>query len=85
MLYFLIIGGCGVEGENDSWDFGTGAGFYINASREPWSKNYRMYSYITEELPVLIANNFPVNPLKQSIMGHRFVISRIYVMMTLKL
>lgn len=62
--------GCGIEGEDDSWDFGTGAGFYVNATREPWNKNYRMYSYVTEELPAVIAEKFPINQGKQSIMGH---------------
>ncbi|XP_075236228.1 S-formylglutathione hydrolase-like isoform X1 [Lycorma delicatula] len=62
--------GCNIDGENDSWDFGTGAGFYLNASREPWNKNYRMYSYVTAELPAVITENFPVISTKQSIMGH---------------
>lgn len=42
-----------------SWDFGTGAGFYLDATAAPWSENYRMYSYITSELPTVIANHFP--------------------------
>lgn len=46
--------GLGIEGEDDSWDFGTGAGFYVNATEEKWKK-YRMYSYITAELPKVIA------------------------------
>ncbi|XP_029458739.1 S-formylglutathione hydrolase isoform X2 [Rhinatrema bivittatum] len=41
--------GCNIEGEDESWDFGTGASFYVNATEEPWKNNYRMYSYITEE------------------------------------
>ncbi|KAF3843709.1 hypothetical protein F7725_002558 [Dissostichus mawsoni] len=44
-------GGCNIEGEDESWDFGTGAGFYVDATEDPWKKNYRMYSYITEECP----------------------------------
>ncbi|MBE9013154.1 S-formylglutathione hydrolase [Pseudanabaenaceae cyanobacterium LEGE 13415] len=59
----------GIPGENDDWDFGTGAGFYVDATQEPWSKHYRMYSYIVDELPSLIAENFPVNG-RQSIFGH---------------
>lgn len=43
-------GGCDIEGENESWDFGTGAGFYVDATQDPWKTNYRMYSYITEEV-----------------------------------
>ncbi|OBS74063.1 hypothetical protein A6R68_15398, partial [Neotoma lepida] len=41
--------GCNIKGEDDSWDFGTGAGFYVNATEDPWKTNYRMYSYVTEE------------------------------------
>ncbi|XP_060793194.1 S-formylglutathione hydrolase isoform X2 [Neoarius graeffei] len=62
--------GCNIEGEDESWDFGTGAGFYVDATQEPWKTNYRMYSYITEELPRLINSNFPVDPEKMSISGH---------------
>lgn len=46
-------GGCNIEGEDESWDFGTGAGFYVDATQEPWKTNYRMYSYITEEVPLI--------------------------------
>lgn len=62
--------GAGVEGEDDGWDFGTGAGFYINATAEKWKKNYNMYDYITKELPELVDATFPVLPDKKSIMGH---------------
>ena len=48
-------------GEHDDWDFGSSAGFYVNATQEPWSKNYRMYDYVTEELPALISEHFPVS------------------------
>ncbi|XP_068686796.1 S-formylglutathione hydrolase-like isoform X1 [Montipora foliosa] len=61
---------CGIEGEDDSYDFGTGAGFYIDATVHKWKTNYRMFSYITKELPALIASNFPVLPEKQSVFGH---------------
>lgn len=54
--------GCNIKGEDDSWDFGTGGGFYVNATEDPWKANYRMYSYVTEELPQLINANFPVDP-----------------------
>ncbi|MGD1698338.1 S-formylglutathione hydrolase [Dapis sp. BLCC M229] len=60
----------GIAGENDDWDLGTGAGFYINATAEPWKKYYQMYSYVVEELPEIIARNFLVQPDKQSIFGH---------------
>jgi S-formylglutathione hydrolase len=62
--------GCNIEGEEESWDFGTGAGFYVDATKEKWKKNYRMYSYITKELPRVIEANFPVLEGQQSIMGH---------------
>lgn len=61
---------CGVEGEDDSYDFGSGAGFYVDATEENWKTNYRMFSYVTKELPALIASNFPVLPEKQSVFGH---------------
>lgn len=63
--------GLNIPGEDDSYDFGTGAGFYLDATREPWKKNYRMYSYVTKELPALISKEFPILPDRQSIMGHR--------------
>ncbi|KAK2119107.1 hypothetical protein P7K49_000493 [Saguinus oedipus] len=62
--------GCNIKGEDESWDFGTGAGFYVDATEDPWKTNYRMYSYITEELPQLINANFPVDPQRTSIFGH---------------
>jgi len=60
---------CGIEGEDDSWDFGTGAGFYVDATEDKWKNNYRMYSYITRELPQIISANFDVSE-KKSIFGH---------------
>ncbi|BAZ06210.1 S-formylglutathione hydrolase [Calothrix sp. NIES-3974] len=60
----------GIAGEDLSWDFGTGASFYVDATQTPWLHHYRMYSYVVEELPALIANNFPVQTEKQSIFGH---------------
>jgi S-formylglutathione hydrolase len=62
--------GANVPGESDSWDFGVGAGFYVDAMREPWSKHYRMYSYVTRELPALIGEKFPADPSRQGIFGH---------------
>ena len=55
------------EGE---YDFGKGAGFYVDASEEPWAKTYRMRSYIERELPDLIAAEFPVDMQRQAITGH---------------
>ncbi|MBD2100882.1 S-formylglutathione hydrolase [Leptolyngbya sp. FACHB-261] len=60
----------GIEGENDDWDFGTGAGFYVDATAQPWQAHYQMYSYVVEELPALIAEHFPVQPGRQGIFGH---------------
>ncbi|MEM8832358.1 MAG: S-formylglutathione hydrolase, partial [Cyanobacteria bacterium P01_G01_bin.19] len=60
----------GIPGENDTWDLGSGAGFYVDAIAEPWKKHYQMYSYVTQELPRLIEKNFNVKPNRQSIFGH---------------
>ncbi|WP_448951213.1 S-formylglutathione hydrolase [Labrys neptuniae] len=62
--------GEGVPDEKDNWQFGLGAGFYVDAQQEPYTRNYRMYSYITEELPALIAEHFPADRTRQSIFGH---------------
>lgn len=62
--------GEGVADEPDNWQFGKGAGFYVDATEEPFAKHYRMYSYVTEELPKLIAANFPADMERQSIFGH---------------
>jgi S-formylglutathione hydrolase len=60
----------GIPGEDDTWDLGSGASFYLDAIALPWKAHYQMYSYITQELPELIAANFSVLPTKQSIFGH---------------
>jgi S-formylglutathione hydrolase len=60
----------GIPGEDDDWDFGSGAGFYLDATREPWSAHYRMYSYVTDELPALVAEHFPADLGAQGIFGH---------------
>src|SRR3954453_23516672 len=52
------------------WDFGLGAGFYVDATEEPWATNYRMWTYVTEELPALVAGEFPVDGYRQGITGH---------------
>ena len=61
---------CKIEGEDDSWDFGSAAGFYIDATVEKYSKNYNNYTYITQELREAVNTNFSVDPENQSIMGH---------------
>jgi S-formylglutathione hydrolase len=63
--------GEGVPGDSaNSYDFGLGAGFYVDATEAPFARNYRMWSYVTDELPKLIAEQFPVDAKRQSIMGH---------------
>ena len=62
--------GVDLPGEDDSYDFGSGAGFYVNATVEPWSRHYHMYDYVTRELPGIIEANFPVQPGVRSIFGH---------------
>lgn len=61
--------GVNIPGEDDSYDFGSGAGFYVNATVEPWAKHYKMYDYIVKELPAIIEANFNVTNAK-SITGH---------------
>ncbi len=59
-----------VPGDPDNaWDFGKGAGFYVNATQEPWARNYRMHDYVVQELPALIEANFPVSD-RRGIAGH---------------
>lgn len=62
--------GADIPGETDAWDFGVGAGFYVDATADPWSKHYRMYSYVTRELPAVIAAAFPADARRQGIFGH---------------
>lgn len=56
--------------DDDAYDFGKGAGFYVDAVQAPWSTNYRMRSYIEQELPTLVADHFPVDMARQGITGH---------------
>jgi len=62
--------GLGLPGEDNDYDFGTGAGFYINATRPPWSEYYHMYDYVTKELPGIVEEHFPVMPGYKSVCGH---------------
>ncbi|BAQ47316.1 MULTISPECIES: S-formylglutathione hydrolase [Methylobacterium] len=59
-----------VPDEPDNWQFGCGAGFYVDATQAPYDRNYRMWSYVTEELPALVAREFPVDMERQGIFGH---------------
>ena len=56
--------------DDEAYNFGKGAGFYVDATEEPWSRNYKMWSYVTEELPALVVGEFPVDGYRQGITGH---------------
>lgn len=60
----------GIPGEADDWEFGAGAGFYLDATESPWSRYFRMESYVTRELRDIILANFPANPERVGIFGH---------------
>ncbi len=62
--------GLNLPGEAASYDFGLGAGFYVDATEDPWARNYRMYSYVSDELPKVVAANFPIDPSRAGIFGH---------------
>ncbi|WP_374656160.1 S-formylglutathione hydrolase [Dongia sp.] len=62
--------GTDFPGQADSWDFGIGAGFYVDATQDPWAKNWRMYSYVAKELPALVAANYPVDAKRLGLFGH---------------
>ena len=59
-----------LAGDRESWDFGIAAGFYLDATQAPWAAHYRMYSYVVDELPAIIAANFPADISRSGIMGH---------------
>jgi len=60
----------GIAGEADDWEFGTAAGFYLDATQAPWSQFFNMYTYIAGELPEMIAEHFPADMTRQGIFGH---------------
>lgn len=62
--------GDNIPDEAGNWQMGKGAGFYLDATQAPWSENYRMYSYVSEELPKLIGENFNADMGRQGIFGH---------------
>jgi S-formylglutathione hydrolase len=62
--------GANLPGESDSWDFGVGAGFYLDATAAPWDRHYRMYSYIVNELCALVTDLLRLDPQRIGIMGH---------------
>ncbi len=59
-----------LQGDRDAWDFGHGAGFYVDATREPWNRHYRMFSYVTAELPAVIDGAFPTDQARRGVFGH---------------
>jgi S-formylglutathione hydrolase len=62
--------GLGIAGEADAYDFGLGAGFYVDATEPPWSTGYRMYSYVTQELPAHVEARFAIDARRAGIFGH---------------
>ena len=60
----------GIPGEADDEEFGAGAGFYLDATQAPWSRNFQMYTWVSKELPALVAANFPADMQRESIFGH---------------
>ncbi|MGB5323990.1 MAG: S-formylglutathione hydrolase [Pseudomonadales bacterium] len=63
--------GAGVPDDAEgAWDFGLGAGFYVDATEKPWASHYRMYSYVNEELPALAFASLPLDDTRQAISGH---------------
>jgi len=56
--------------DDDAYDLGQGAGFYVNATQDPWAPHFRMWDYIVEELPALVCDNFPLDAQAQGITGH---------------
>jgi S-formylglutathione hydrolase len=59
-----------IPGDDASWDFGQGAGFYLDATQAPWSATYRMFTHVTEELPAWVEAHFPVRAGVRGILGH---------------
>lgn len=62
--------GANLPGDADAWDFGVGAGFYVDATREPWSRHYRMYSYVRDELRETVVAQLPIDGARLGISGH---------------
>ena len=62
--------GVNLPGESEAWDFGLGAGFYLDATEEPWSRHFQMYTYVTQELRSLIEAHFPADAARTGILGH---------------
>lgn len=73
-FFYQPLANVGIPGEQEKWNYGRKASHYIDATEKPWSDHYKMFSYLSKELPDIINKNFPVLPDKQSIIGHRLVL-----------
>ena len=62
--------GAGIAGESDAWDFGLAASFYLDATQEPWSKHYRMETYLTQELIAILSEHLPIDTNRLGLFGH---------------
>ncbi|MCJ8347581.1 S-formylglutathione hydrolase, partial [bacterium] len=62
--------GIKIDGDDESWDFGTGAGFYLDASEDSWAKHYNMYSYVVKDLYEAVFHNFSLEDCKVGVLGH---------------
>ena len=62
--------GTGLDGASGDWEFGEGAGFYLDATEAPWAERFRMHSYVADELPALLAEHFPVDLARSGLCGH---------------
>lgn len=60
----------GIPGEDEDWDFGSGAGFYVNATQSPWASHYQMFDYVAEELPALVARGLHLDASRVAVSGH---------------
>jgi S-formylglutathione hydrolase len=60
----------GIDGEADDWEFGAGAGFYLDATEAPWSKHFRMETHVVDELPAILAGHFPADVSRMGLLGH---------------
>ena len=70
VIFFCdFSGGCQIPGDSEKWDFGEGAGYYVDATEGPWSKNYRMFSYVNDEFYEMLVKNFNVDRDRVGIFG----------------
>lgn len=60
----------GIAGATGDWEFGEGAGYYVDATQAPWASRFRMYSYVADELPALIEEHFAADPNRRGVFGH---------------